>query len=134
MTVEPHRLVHSPRRPPRRLQALETSGTLFHDVDLPAERLGHHLPNATFWLRVAPAHPERAGEEPDRHDQVAFAGATSGDHNLTAIVVCRDADDFCRQRPYKREAVSRVQREGVGLGKERPTPTRSQPLTAVRGG
>lgn len=79
----------------RRLEALETLGTLSYDVDLLPERLGHTL-NATLWLRVAPAHLKRAGEELAEHAEVAFAGAISGRHNLMATVICRDAEDFYR--------------------------------------
>ncbi|MGW6542407.1 Lrp/AsnC family transcriptional regulator [Streptomyces massasporeus] len=79
----------------RRLEALETSGTLLYDVELLPERLGHTL-NATLWLRVAPARLKQAGEELARHAQVAFAGAISGRHNLMVSVICRDAEDFYR--------------------------------------
>ncbi|GAB2967672.1 Lrp/AsnC family transcriptional regulator [Streptomyces pseudoechinosporeus] len=77
----------------RRMEALESSGALSYDVDLLHERLGYRL-NATVWLRVAPAHLERVGEELARHAEVAFVGAISGRHNLMAIVICRDAEDF----------------------------------------
>ena len=79
----------------RRLEALEACGALVYDVDLLPEQLGYHL-NATIWLRVAPARLHQIGTELAGHDEVAFAGAISGDHNLMAIVVCRDADDFYR--------------------------------------
>ncbi|MEU1180707.1 Lrp/AsnC family transcriptional regulator [Streptomyces sp. NPDC005820] len=79
----------------RRLDALETSGTLFYDVDLLPERLGHAL-NATLWLRVAAACLNQVGEELVRHPEVAFAAAVSGRHNLMATVICRDAEDFYR--------------------------------------
>lgn len=49
-----------------------------YEVDLLSERLGHQL-NATLRLRVAPAHPERVGEELAGHDELAFAGAISGE-------------------------------------------------------
>ncbi|MEV0742043.1 Lrp/AsnC family transcriptional regulator [Streptomyces sp. NPDC050549] len=79
----------------RRLETLETSGTLFYDVELLPERLGHTL-NATLWLRVSPARLEETGEALARHPEVAFAGAISGHHNLMVSVICRDAEDFYR--------------------------------------
>ncbi|MCX4763653.1 AsnC family transcriptional regulator [Streptomyces sp. NBC_01275] len=85
----------SKARVARRLEALEASGTLSYDVDSIPERLGYHL-NATLWLRVAPAHLQHIGEELARHDEIAFAGAISGRHNVMAIVVCHDAEDFYR--------------------------------------
>lgn len=85
----------STARVTRRLEALETSGTLVYDVDLLPEQLGYHL-NATLWLRVAPARLHQIGTELAGHDQVAFTGAISGEHNLMAIVLCKDAEDFYR--------------------------------------
>ncbi|KPI06869.1 transcriptional regulator, AsnC family [Actinobacteria bacterium OK074] len=85
----------SKARVARRLDALETAGTLLYEVDLLPERLGHHL-SATLWLRVAPANLHRVGEEVAAHPEAAFAGAVSGRHNLLVAVVCRDAEDFYR--------------------------------------
>lgn len=85
----------SKARVARRLDSLESSGTLSYEVDLLPERLGHQL-NAMLWLRVAPAHLQRVGDELAGHDEVAFAGAISGDHNILSIVNCRDAEDFYR--------------------------------------
>ena len=61
----------SKARVTRRLDALESSGALSYEVDLLPERLDHHL-NATLWLRVAPAHLHRVGEELAGNDKVAF--------------------------------------------------------------
>ena len=85
----------SKARVARRLTALEESGVLSYDVDSVPERLGYHL-DATLWLRTTPAHLERIGEELARHDEVAYAGATTGRHNMMAIVICRDVGDFYR--------------------------------------
>lgn len=79
----------------RRLEALESSGTLSYALDLLPEHLGYRF-NATLWLRTTPAALERAGEELAAHDEVAFAAATSGDHNIMAVVLCRDHEDFHR--------------------------------------
>jgi DNA-binding Lrp family transcriptional regulator len=98
----------------RRLEALETSGTLFYDVDLLPERLGHAL-NATLWLRVAPARIEQAGEELARHAEVAFAGAISGRHNLMATVICRDAEDFYRYLTTRVAAVDGIDAYEVSI-------------------
>ncbi|MFJ2213740.1 Lrp/AsnC family transcriptional regulator [Streptomyces sp. NPDC101062] len=98
----------------RRLDSLEASGALSYDIDLLPERLGYHL-TATLWLRVAPAHLERAGEEIARHDEVAFTGATSGDHNVMAIVVCRDTEDFYRYLTTRLAATPGVDAYGVSI-------------------
>ena len=79
----------------RRLEALESSGTLSYDVDLLPERLGHLL-DATLWLRVAPARLRAVGLEVAGHPEIAFVGAISGHHNLMATVICRDPEDLYR--------------------------------------
>ncbi|MFF5564388.1 Lrp/AsnC family transcriptional regulator [Streptomyces sp. NPDC012623] len=98
----------------RRLETLEASGTLTYDIELLSERLGHPL-NATLWLRVAPARLERVGHEIARHDEVAFAGATSGDHNVMAIVVCRDAEDLYRYLTTRLAATPGIDAYGVSI-------------------
>ncbi|WP_405736941.1 Lrp/AsnC family transcriptional regulator [Streptomyces sp. NBC_01537] len=104
----------SKARVARRLEALETSGTLSYDVDSLPERLGYHL-NATLWLRVSPAHLQRIGEELARHDEVAFAGATSGRHNVMAIVICRDAEDFYRYLTTRVAAIPGIDAYDVSI-------------------
>ncbi|WP_326664879.1 Lrp/AsnC family transcriptional regulator [Streptomyces sp. NBC_00385] len=98
----------------RRLESLETSGTLSYDIDLLPEHLGFHL-NATLWLRVAPARLEGTGNEIARHEEVAFAGATSGDHNMMAIVICRDAEEFYRYLTTRLAATPGVDAYGVSI-------------------
>ncbi|MFJ4915435.1 Lrp/AsnC family transcriptional regulator [Streptomyces sp. NPDC088726] len=98
----------------RRLESLELSGALSYDIDLLPERLGYRL-NATLWLRVAPARLERTGHEISGHEEVAFAGATSGDHNVMAIVTCRDAQDFYRYLTTRLAAVPGVDAYEVSI-------------------
>ncbi|MEU9166649.1 Lrp/AsnC family transcriptional regulator [Streptomyces sp. NPDC048420] len=104
----------SKARVARRVDALESSGVLSYDIDLLPERLGHHL-NATLWLRVAPARLHRVGEELAGHDEVAFAGAMSGDHNVMVIVNCRDAQDFYRYLTTRMAAVPGIDAYGVSI-------------------
>ncbi|MEV0577361.1 AsnC family transcriptional regulator [Streptomyces sp. RTGN2] len=98
----------------RRLESLEASGTLSYDIDLLPEHLGFHL-NATLWMRVAPAALARTGQEIAGHEEVAFAAATSGDHNLLAIVICRDAEDFYRYLTTRLAATPGVDAYGVSI-------------------
>jgi DNA-binding Lrp family transcriptional regulator len=104
----------SKTRVAHRLEALERSGTLLYHVDLLPERLDRHL-DATLWLRVAPAHLERVGEELAGHDEVAIAAAISGDHNILAVVICRDADDFYRYLTTRVAAVPGIDGYGVSI-------------------
>ena len=98
----------------RRLETLESSGTLFYDMDLLPERLGYSL-NATLWLRVAPANLEQAGEDLARHPEVAFAGAVSGRHNLMVSVICRDTEDFYRYLTTRVAAIDGIDAYEVSI-------------------
>ncbi|MZD06260.1 AsnC family transcriptional regulator [Streptomyces sp. SID5785] len=104
----------SPARVARRLVALERSGTLFYDVDLLPEPLGHRL-NATLWLRVPPAELERVGLALARHDEVAFAAAVSGTHNIMASIACRDAEDFYRYLTTRVAAIGGIDAYSVSI-------------------
>ncbi|MGV9384118.1 Lrp/AsnC family transcriptional regulator [Nonomuraea sp. NPDC003707] len=79
----------------RRLEALESSGTLLYDVEVLPELLGHQL-NAILWLQVASDRLAQVGEELVSHDEVSYAAATSGTHNIVASLYCRDTEDFYR--------------------------------------
>ncbi|WP_369221462.1 Lrp/AsnC family transcriptional regulator [Streptomyces sp. R39] len=98
----------------RRLEALESAGTLEYEVELLPERLGYPL-NAHMWLRVAPAHLERVGEEVARHAEVPFVGAVTGEYNLLASVITRDPDDFYRYLTTRVAAISGVDGYSVSM-------------------
>lgn len=104
----------SKTRVAHRLAALETSGTLRYHVDLLPDGLGYPF-DATLWLRVAPAHLARVGEELASHDEVAIAAATSGDHNLLVVAICRDTADFYRYLTTKVAAVPGIDAYGVSI-------------------
>ncbi|MFG3026113.1 Lrp/AsnC family transcriptional regulator [Streptomyces sp. NPDC048254] len=98
----------------RRLESLESSGTLEYEVELLPERLGHWL-HAVLWLRVAPAHLERVGAEAARHDEVPFVGAISGEHNLMVTVIARDPEDFYRFLTTRIAATPGIDGYGVSI-------------------
>ncbi|WP_067976890.1 Lrp/AsnC family transcriptional regulator [Mycolicibacter icosiumassiliensis] len=91
----------------RRIAALEASGALLYDVDVLPEQLGYQL-SAMLWLTLAPKDLHRVGERIAAHSQVAFTGAISGSKNLSAIVICRNADDLYR---YLSEELGQI--EGI---------------------
>ncbi|MER5748623.1 Lrp/AsnC family transcriptional regulator [Streptomyces sp. NPDC002088] len=88
----------------RRLDTLETAGTLTYDVDALPERLGYEL-NATIWIQVDLPQLHRIGQEISRHDECAFAGAMSGRHNIMAVIVARNTPDFYR---YLTDRLARI--------------------------
>lgn len=85
----------SAARVARRLEALEATGSLTYGIDILPERLGYEL-NAILWLQVDLPALHRIGEELARHDECAFVSATSGRHNLMAVVICEDTPAFYR--------------------------------------
>ncbi|MEW1658365.1 MULTISPECIES: Lrp/AsnC family transcriptional regulator [unclassified Streptomyces] len=79
----------SPTTVRRRLESLRADGVLYYDVDYAADQYGYGVMVA-LWLSVAPAELAATGEALAAHPEVAFAGATTGPHNLFASVLCRD--------------------------------------------
>ncbi|ADI08412.1 transcriptional regulator, AsnC family protein [Streptomyces bingchenggensis BCW-1] len=73
----------------RRLAELRSDGTLYFDVDYHHRMFGHGS-TAVLWLAVLPAHLAAAGQAVAEHPEAAFVCATTGPHNLLAVVVCRD--------------------------------------------
>ncbi|MFC8229949.1 Lrp/AsnC family transcriptional regulator [Streptomyces sp. NPDC057287] len=104
----------STNRVGRRLENLEEAGTLYYDVDLLSQRLGWNL-QATLWLRTAPAHLHQVGSALVHHPEVAFAGALAGEHNLMAIVICTDAQDFYRYVTTSLAAITGVDAYTVSI-------------------
>ncbi len=79
----------------RRMEQLCAAGVLFFDMDVLPALLGYQV-EAQLWMSVPPAELDATGRALTRHPEVAFAGATTGPHNLTASVVCRDDAAFYR--------------------------------------
>jgi len=98
----------------RRLETLQDSGTLVYDVEMLPESLGYHI-NATLWIRVAPRDLAAVGEQLAVHEEVPFVGATSGSHNLMAIVICRDPDDFYRYLTTRLAAITGIESYTVSI-------------------
>ncbi|MEU5027177.1 Lrp/AsnC family transcriptional regulator [Streptomyces milbemycinicus] len=73
----------------RRLAELRADGTLYFDVDY-HHRMFDHGSTAVLWLSVLPAQLAAAGQAVAEHPEAAFVCATTGPHNLLAVVVCRD--------------------------------------------
>ncbi|MYT32370.1 Lrp/AsnC family transcriptional regulator [Streptomyces sp. MspMP-M5] len=79
----------SPTTVRRRLETLRADGVLYYDVDYDLRLFGFGV-MVGLWLSVAPAELAATGEALAAHPEVAFAGATTGPHNLFASVLCRD--------------------------------------------
>ncbi|MEW9550065.1 Lrp/AsnC family transcriptional regulator [Nonomuraea sp. NPDC050783] len=79
----------------RRMEHLCAAGALFFDMDVMPGLLGYRV-EAQLWMSVPPAELHATGQALARHPEVAYAGVTTGPHNLTASVVCRDDAAFYR--------------------------------------
>lgn len=97
-----------------RVQALASSGALYFDVDLLPEQFGYGL-QADMWIRTSPRHLMEIGQGLGEHDEVLFAGATSGSSNLLALVLCRDAGDLHRYLTTKVAALDGINAYDVSV-------------------
>ncbi|MEU9110612.1 Lrp/AsnC family transcriptional regulator [Streptomyces sp. NPDC048483] len=79
----------SPTTVRRRLAELRADGVLYYDVDYDLRLFGYGVMVA-LWLSVKPAELAATGEALAAHQEVAFACATTGPHNLFASVLCED--------------------------------------------
>ncbi|WP_280336168.1 Lrp/AsnC family transcriptional regulator [Nocardia wallacei] len=77
----------------RRVDELRRRGVVRFDVEIDAATLGFAV-QAILWLTVSPARLAAVADQLSAHTEVAFAGATTGPHNLVVLVVCRTASDL----------------------------------------
>jgi DNA-binding Lrp family transcriptional regulator len=75
----------------RRLDALQSGGVLYYDVDIAIAAIGPVV-SASLWLQVPPDRLEPVGLALAQHDAVMFAAAISGDDNLVAVVMTDSLD------------------------------------------
>lgn len=92
----------------RRVDAMQSRGVLYFDIDLAGEALGYPT-SAYLWLTVTPARLESVGVALAEHDEVPFAAAVSGPANLVASVACRSLDHLYRYITTKIAAIDGVQ-------------------------
>ncbi|MFI9508072.1 Lrp/AsnC family transcriptional regulator [Nocardia sp. NPDC052566] len=94
----------------RRLDELRRSRLVHFDVEIDAALLGYSF-QCMLWLAVAPGRLAEVARTLADDAEAAFVGATTGPHNLFAIVVCRDADavfDYVADRVGALPGVQRV--------------------------
>lgn len=99
----------------RRLDVLESSGTVYLDVDLAAEVFGY-LISAYLWLTVPPAEIESVGRLLAKHPQVMFVAAVTGPASVVASVMCKDGEDLYR---YLSADIGKI--KGIGHVEVSPT-------------
>ncbi|MFC5183168.1 Lrp/AsnC family transcriptional regulator [Actinomadura harenae] len=79
----------------RRVDHLRALGALhfYAEFHLPLVGLNH---STRLWMTVTPSALDAAGRALATHPEVVFAAATSGNADLSATVLCRDAHDLYR--------------------------------------
>ena len=82
-------------RTKRRLDLLLDSGTLYMDVDLSAPALGFPL-LVMLWMSIEPRHLDAFGTAIVAQPETTFAGATTGQWNLSAAIALTGVDDLYR--------------------------------------
>jgi DNA-binding Lrp family transcriptional regulator len=78
----------------RRLSELRSSGALYYDLDFGAATLPEL--RVALWLEVEPSRLAEVGEALAGHEEVAFAGATTGTANIYAAINFKDAGALYR--------------------------------------
>ncbi len=79
----------------RRLAELRQQGVLFFDVDYDMRMLGLDT-RAALWMSVSPAELHETGERIAEHPEIACCFASTGQHNLFAMVSCTDVPALYR--------------------------------------
>jgi DNA-binding Lrp family transcriptional regulator len=100
----------------RRLDQLRRSGALLFEVEIDPLLFGATC-EAVLWMTVAPAALATVAAALARHEDIAFAAATSGATNVVAFAVCRDLDglyDYLATVLGALPGVERVETSPVG--------------------
>jgi DNA-binding Lrp family transcriptional regulator len=79
----------------RRMSELRSAGALYYDLDFANGRLFPEMRTA-LWLEVEPARLAEVGAALAKHDEVAFASATTGSTNVYASLTCKDPSALYR--------------------------------------
>lgn len=77
----------------RRVEELRHAGVLRFDVEVDPALYGRPF-ETMLWLTVLPAELNRVAEALAGHPEVAYAAVTTGQSNVAAVLLCRDADDL----------------------------------------
>jgi DNA-binding Lrp family transcriptional regulator len=95
----------------RRLDYLRVTRALFFDLDYDATLFGIEM-TARLWMSVTPWKLAATGAALAEHPETVFVGATTGPANLTATVLCTDADalyDYLTMRVSQLKSVQSVE-------------------------
>ncbi|MBB5934221.1 Lrp/AsnC family transcriptional regulator [Streptomyces zagrosensis] len=98
----------SPSTVRRRLAELQAHGTLYFDVDYDARLFGLGA-RAALWMAVPPSALHETGQRIAEHPEIAFCCASTGKHNLFAMVICSDVRALYRYLTTRIAALPAIQ-------------------------
>ena len=108
----------------RRLEELRRTGVLRLDVEVAPGVFGFSV-QCLVWLTATPARLSRVAQALAADPEAAFVGATTGAHNLIAIVICRNADAlhaYLTDRIGTLDGVDRMETAMITAYTKRTTP------------
>lgn len=91
----------------RRMDYLRETGALYFDVDMDTVALGMTC-QTRMWMSVPPSELASVGEALASHPEAAFVGATTGNANLLASVICKDVPAFYKYLTTKVAALKAI--------------------------
>ncbi|MGQ4511436.1 AsnC family transcriptional regulator [Streptomyces sp. DW26H14] len=112
----------------RRLDQLLRSGGVYIDAEFSTEAIGY-TSHAILWVTAEPRALDAVGRALARQPEVAAVFATTGESNLTAVVICRGVAEVYR---YLNDSVGRL--DGVQRVEVSPVLRRIKQLTYEDGG
>ena len=113
----------------RRFEQLRDSGALYFDLELDMPTFGFRS-TAWLWMSVPPSHLAEVGAALAKFPEVAYAAATTGPANLSACVVCRDAEslyEFLTAKVGPLPGVERVETSPVIRTVKQASPVATRP-------
>jgi DNA-binding Lrp family transcriptional regulator len=113
----------------RRFEQLRESGTLYFDLELDMPTFGFRS-TTWLWMAVPPSHLAEVGAALAKFPEVAYAAATTGPANLSACVVCRDAEslyEFLTAKVGPLPGVERVETSPVIRTVKQASPVATRP-------
>jgi DNA-binding Lrp family transcriptional regulator len=90
-----------------RLAALVNSGAVYFDLDAATSLIGFRAA-AHLWFTVAPADLAAVGARLADHRRLAWAAAVTGTTTITAMALCRDAEELYRYLTTEVAAIAEV--------------------------
>jgi DNA-binding Lrp family transcriptional regulator len=97
----------SPATIARRLSELQSSGTLYYDVEIDTALFGASA-QALLWMSVTPGQLHQVATLLATHHELAYVAATTGPTNLVANALCNDPSDLHEYLAHRLGSLSAI--------------------------